>query len=208
MGKDDTFHSVILAGVHDVKTLKIKIRPGEEHKYNSPWNIAADFDVDMSFSPEEIRTMLDDYVDHKGVVLDKAYFAERLYYYTSGYPFLVSKLCKIIDEKIMPEDQLVWDKAYMDLAVKEILRDSNTNFDSLIKNIENNRDLKQVVKSLIIDSSQITYNPYNPIINQGMLYGLFENEAMHLKIHNRIYGQIISDYMSSIIETSTAHTGR
>ena len=47
-GKDKTFHSVILAGVHDVKSLKIKIRPDEEHKYNSPWNIASDFDVDMS----------------------------------------------------------------------------------------------------------------------------------------------------------------
>jgi hypothetical protein len=50
----------------------------------------------------------------------------------------VSKLCKIIDENIMSEDKLLWEKEYMDLAVKEILRDSNTNFDSLIKNIENN----------------------------------------------------------------------
>jgi hypothetical protein len=52
------------------------------------------------------------------VKLDKEYFLERLYYYTSGYPFLVSKLCKIIDEKIMQEDRLVWDRDYMDLAVK------------------------------------------------------------------------------------------
>jgi hypothetical protein len=34
-GKDKTFYSVILAGVHDVKSLKIKIRPDEEHKYVS-----------------------------------------------------------------------------------------------------------------------------------------------------------------------------
>lgn len=32
------FHSVILAGVYDIKNLKLKIRPQEEHKYNSPWN--------------------------------------------------------------------------------------------------------------------------------------------------------------------------
>ncbi len=38
----------------------------------------------------------------------------------------------------MSEDKLLWEKEYMDLAVKEILRDSNTNFDSLIKDIENN----------------------------------------------------------------------
>ena len=129
-GQDYTFHSVILAGVHDVKTLKIKIRPEDEQKYNSPWNIASDFDVDMSFSVEEIKTMLEDYVNHKHVKLDMDYFAERLYFYTSGYPFLVSKLCKIIDEKIMLDDELKWEKEYMDLAVKEILKDDNTNFDN------------------------------------------------------------------------------
>ncbi|OQY54272.1 MAG: hypothetical protein B6245_21525, partial [Desulfobacteraceae bacterium 4572_88] len=41
-GEDHTFQSVILAGVHDVKTLKAKIRPDDERRYNSPWNIAAD----------------------------------------------------------------------------------------------------------------------------------------------------------------------
>ncbi|ALU37425.1 AAA-ATPase-like protein [Clostridium autoethanogenum DSM 10061] len=87
-GKDRTFHNVILAGVHDVKQAskiydfemiaysceelsrsflekKIKIRFDEEHKYNSPWNIASDFDVNMSFSKKEIGTMLDDYVKIK-----------------------------------------------------------------------------------------------------------------------------------------------
>ena len=44
------FHSVILAGVYDIKNLKLKLCPDTEHLYNSPWNIAADFDIDMSFS--------------------------------------------------------------------------------------------------------------------------------------------------------------
>lgn len=39
-GKDVTFHSVILAGVYDIKTLKLKLHPQEESKYNSLWNIA------------------------------------------------------------------------------------------------------------------------------------------------------------------------
>ena len=30
------FHSVILAGVYDIKNLKLKLRPEAEHKYNSP----------------------------------------------------------------------------------------------------------------------------------------------------------------------------
>ena len=57
-GKDQTFQSVILAGVYDIKTLKIKLHPQEESKYNSPWNIAANFQIDMSFSCRDIESML------------------------------------------------------------------------------------------------------------------------------------------------------
>ncbi|AJA47864.1 putative AAA-ATPase [Clostridium pasteurianum DSM 525 = ATCC 6013] len=202
-GEDVTFHSVILAGVHDIKSLKIKIRSNGEHKYNSPWNIASDFDIDMSFSKEEIGTMLDEYIKNKGVKLDKEYFSEKIYFYTSGYPFLVSKLCKIIDEKIMDIKQLKWDKEYMDRAVKELLKDSNTNFDSLIKNMGNNVDLRELIKKITVDGSEITYNKDNPTINLGVIYGIFKDEQGKLKLHNRIYEQKIYDYMSSLIETST-----
>lgn len=202
-GKDYTFHSVILAGVHDVKSMKLKIRKDEEHKYNSPWNIASDFNVDMSFSKEEIETMLVDYVQDKKVTLDKDYFSQRLRFYTSGYPFLVSKLCKIIDENIMDEEKLEWKKEYMDMAVKEILKDDNTNFESLIKNVENNTELRVLVKKIIIDGMDIAFNKDNPIITMGITYGMFKRENDKVKIHNKIYEQRLYDYMSSIIETST-----
>lgn len=54
--RDDspTFQSVILAGVYDIKNLKRKFRPEEDHKLNSPWNIAVEFKEEMSFSVEEI----------------------------------------------------------------------------------------------------------------------------------------------------------
>jgi len=73
-GEDYTFHSVILAGVHDVKTLKIKIRAGDEEKLNSPWNIAVDFDVDLSLFPGEIASMLEDYAANRDVKIDIPFF--------------------------------------------------------------------------------------------------------------------------------------
>ena len=51
-----TFQSVILAGVYDIKNLKHRIREDHEHQMNSPWNIAADFSVDMSFTRDDIAT--------------------------------------------------------------------------------------------------------------------------------------------------------
>ena len=60
-----TFHSVILAGVTDIRHLKSKIRDDGQHSENSPWNIAADFKIDMSLSESGIKGMLDDYeADH------------------------------------------------------------------------------------------------------------------------------------------------
>ena len=202
-GIDNTFSSVILAGVHDVKSLKFKMRAEYEQKYNSPWNIAADFKVDMSFSKEEIKTMLNEYCTDKNINMDKEFFSERLRYYTSGYPFLVSKLCKIIDEDIMQESDSEWKNEYMDTAVKMILKDNNTNFDSLIKNIENDEKLKNMVKELIIDGNNIIFNINNPIINSGIMYGIFKEEDHSLKINNKIYELLLYDYMSSLIETST-----
>lgn len=52
---------MILASVYDVKNLKLKMRPDVEHQYNSPWNIATDFTIDMSFSIVDIVDMLEDY---------------------------------------------------------------------------------------------------------------------------------------------------
>ena len=92
-GKDKSFSSVILAGVYDIKNLKLKIRDSEEIKYNSPWNIAVKFDIDMSFSSKEIETMIKDYCDDNNLNMNTKAISEILYKYTSGYPFLVSRLC-------------------------------------------------------------------------------------------------------------------
>lgn len=201
-GQDVTFHSVILAGVHDVKSLKLKIRPEEERKYNSPWNIAAEFQVDLSFQPAEIATMLTEYAQAEHVTLEIPAFAERLYYYTSGYPFLVSKLCKLLAEQIAPRPQ--WELADIETAVNHLLTESNTNFESLIKNLENNPDLYDLTYDLLIQGHPKAYNADNPLIHFGLLYGLFRDEHGDVNIHNRIYEQRIYNYMSSKLETSAS----
>ena len=68
--KIPTFHAVVLAGLHDVKSLKLKLRPNEEQKYNSPWNIATDYKVNMNLQPSEIKPMLEDYCQATGVTMD------------------------------------------------------------------------------------------------------------------------------------------
>lgn len=200
-----TFHSVILAGVHDVKSLKLKISPDSEQKYNSPWNIATVFSVDMNLNPSEIKPMLEDYVQERGVKMDTEWFANRLFFFTSGYPYLVSKLCKIIDEDILPKKTVKeWTEGDLNKAFNLILREEhNANFDTLVKNLEHYPELYNLAFSIIFDSELKPYSSDNSVVNLGILHGIFaESTDGNIIIHNRIYRERIANLMVSKWHTS------
>ena len=199
-----TFHSVILAGVHDVKSLKYKIRNSEDVQYNSPWNIAVDFNFPMEFNPREIFPMISEYNKAENVGMNEeeiTQLAEKLYYYTSGYPFLVSRLCQIIANDIVPKKEIQddtsskkWTLEDIETAVVLIQREVNTNFESLIKNLKNNQDLYEMVFDILINGVVVEYNPYVDVIEKGKIYGVFKQNGT-VKIHNRIYEQLIYKYL-------------
>lgn len=192
-----TFHSIVLAGVHDVKSLKIKLRPDEEAKLNSPWNIATDFKVDMNLYPKEIKPMLDDYVAERGVKMNTKKIAEHLFYYTSGYPFLVSKLCKTIEEDYLPNRKAQkWTLADVDQAALDLTRESNANFDSLVKNLEDNLELYDLIYGIAVDNQPFSFNIHNPLTNLATLYGIVKQVNGRMVIHNRIYNEVIINYMT------------
>jgi len=193
-----TFHSIVLAGVHDIKSLKFSLRNPEDAQYNSPWNIAADFKVVMEFYPEEIIYMLRQYGEAENVTMNFEEIAEKLYYYTSGYPFLISKLCKTIAEDILPKkyDKTEWTLEDLEKSVQLLLRERNTNFDSLIKNLENNESLYRLVFAIIIEGQKIPYDPNAKDIRMGEMYGIFKGNGI-IKIHNRVYEQVIYNYMAA-----------
>lgn len=188
-GMDYTFKSVILAGVYDVKNLKLKIRIDEEKKYNSPWNIAADFDIDMSFNPYEISTMLLEYEKDYSIGMDIKTISNEIYKYTGGYPFLVSKLCKMIDEKLKKN----WTLKGIEDSVKLLLQEKNTLFDDLIKNIEHNKELYNTIYSLIVENQNTQYNV--DTYETGIIYSIFKNSKGRLVIHNKIFEIRLFNYM-------------
>ncbi len=192
-----TFHSVVLVGVHDVKSLKYKIRNLEETQYNSPWNIAIDFKAAMEFSPEEIAPMLREYSEAENVQMNVEQIAERLYFHTAGYPFLVSRLCQIVVEDILPQkENQKWDLEDIEKAIQSIQNEVNTNFESLIKNLENHEDLYELVYDILIEGDIVPFNPHNSPIHKGVIYGVFKQNGV-VKIHNRIYEQVIYNYLIS-----------
>lgn len=212
-GDDITFHSVILVGVHDIKSLKIKIRPEEEKKYNSPWNIAVDFKVNMNFEPAEIVSMLTAYAEDKKKPVKMGnveLLAETLYDYTSGHPFLVSKLCKLADEEILTKGkQKEWTPGLIGEAFERLVCESytTTNFDEIDKNLENNRALYDLVFKIIIDGEKKTFSIGNPVIARGVMLGILSDSPGDVTIHNKVYKQRIYNYMTSKIDTSTDMDG-
>lgn len=190
--KKSIFHSVILAGVYDIKNLKLKLRPDAEHKYNSPWNIAERFNVDMSFSAGQIAAMLQEYENEKQTNMDVEQVSECIYAYTSGYPYLVSAICKLLDENILENTRFkslteVWSEKGIVEAVKSLLVEQAPFFESMIRQLEECPKMKQMLKSILFLGKRISYNPDIPEINLAAMFGYIVNAQGSIQIANRIF---------------------
>jgi len=190
------FQSVILAGVTDIKNLKRKIRPEEHAGVNSPWNIAADFTVDMSFSAPEIAGMLGDYeADHQtGMYIEAV--SERIYYYSNGYPFLVSKLCKMIDEGTRD-----WTTAGVDAAEQSLITDQNTLFDDVTKNVLNDEPFGRMIRGMLLEGEEVSYTPNNPLIGLGLMYGILRRAGDSVRVSNIIFETVLYELFTSLERT-------
>lgn len=183
-----TFQSVILAGVYDIKNLKQRIRENREHQYNSPWNIAADFRVDMSFTREDIAGMLNEYAEENNYCMPVQEVAEEIYEYTSGYPYLVSKICKLIDENDKQECTVKnWSVQGVSDAVKILLRESNTLFDDIRKKITDFPEVKKILYAILFRGEAFPYNPDNYAIDLGTMFGFIKEQEGQAVVSNRIF---------------------
>lgn len=196
------FQSVILASVYDIKNLKSRFIKDQNHKTNSPWNIAADFLVDMSFSAFDIAGMLCLYEADYHTGMNREEIADLLYEYTSGYPYLVSRICKILDERIagsagFPDKQAAWTRAGISEAVKILLFEKNTLFDSLIHKLNDCPQLKEMLHSILFCGRAVSYNPDSYIIDMAAMLGFIKNEQGSLAVANRIFEMRLYNYFLS-----------
>ncbi len=194
-----TFHSVILASVYDIKNLKLKLRPEEEHLYNSPWNIAADFDIDMSFSTEQIVQMLGGYEADHHTGMDVKALSDEIYQYTSGYPYLVSRICKILDEKLPAIEEFsdarkIWSREGVTEAVKIILKSSTPLFDSLIKQLDTFKSLQDLIQGILYQGKKVSFSPFEKSINLGQMFGFLKEENGYVAISNRIFEMFLLNF--------------
>jgi hypothetical protein len=85
--------------------------------------------------------MLDDYSKENNIELEIEKLSKEIFKFTNGYPFLVSRICQVIDEDIFKDNKKQWTIQEIQKAVKIIINEKNMLFDDLIKNMENNKEL-------------------------------------------------------------------
>ena len=197
-----TFQSVILAGVYDVRNMRRKIRLDENHKENSPWNIATDFEIDMCFSVKDIEGMLTEYKEDYQIKMNIMQMSTFIYEYTFGYPYLVSKLCKLLDEKIagsleFPTKSSAWTKEGFLETQKILVKENNTLYQSLIGKLNQYKELKTVIYELLFTGKPIPYISTSNYIQVATMFGFVRNENDMVVIFNRIFETVLYNYFIS-----------
>ncbi len=199
------FQSVILAGVYDIKNLKERIRPEKEGVSDSPWNIAADFEVDMSLSVKGIAYMLQMYENDHHTGMSIKVISEMIYDYTSGYPFLVSRICKLVDEVIAESEEFAgksaaWTKEGVQAAIRKLLMERNTLFESLMGKIDSNPELERMLYTLLFVGKDIPFNADNQSIMSAAMFGFVKNRGGNVALSNRIFEMRLYNRFLSVEE--------
>jgi hypothetical protein len=112
---------------------------------------------------------------------------------TGGYPFLVSALCKHLDEVTHN-----WTVAGLHAAVAHLLSTTNTLFDDIIKNIQIHPNFCKTVESMLLHGTRITYMPAEPSQNLGLMFGIFKQAGNEVWISNSIFEQYIFNYFIAL----------
>ncbi|MEM7184713.1 MAG: hypothetical protein AAF518_27710 [Spirochaetota bacterium] len=153
----------------------------------------------MSFAAEEIAGMLQDYETDAKSGMDTSLMSQEIHKFTNGYPYLVSKLCKLLDETFAKD----WSIAGLQEAIHLLLTKQNTLFDDIVKNVENNTELFTLFSFLIIEEKNLSYSLANPLIDLSTMYGLtMEGKNKKLIVHNKIFEIFLYEYFVSKLETT------
>jgi len=146
----------------------------------------------MTFHPDEIAQMLTDYEQDAHTGMDINAMSQEIYKYTTGYPVLVSMICKLIDEDYDRD----WTADGVLKAVKYIVTGNNTLMDDLSKNLENNPEFRQFMFSISVNSASYAYSLLNPMVNMGNMFSYIRQKEGKVVIHNLIFEEALFSYFS------------
>jgi hypothetical protein len=127
--------------------------------------------------------------------MDISAIAQEIRYYTSGYPYLVSRICMLIDTKLDKN----WTLEGVQEAIKMILQENSTLFDDMIKKIEDNQDLSNLLFDLTIGQIKYNYNVDDAVMKFGLMFCFLKKGEDGLQVHNKIFEIRIANYFVTMM---------
>ena len=136
--------------------------------------------------------MLEEYEADHHTNMEIRLIADLLYDYTSGYPYLVSWLCKCMDEDLsgceeFSDQSAPWTREGFLMAVKMLLEDVNPLFDSLTGKLNQFPELDGILSRLLFQGERIPYNADDMAVRNAQMFGLVKVRDSSVQIANRIF---------------------
>ena len=136
--------------------------------------------------------MLSDYEHDHNTGMDIQNITRLIYDYTSGYPFLVSRICKLVDEDISISTGFcgkaaAWTKEGILSAVRKLISERNTLFESLTEKLDSYPELERILYTLLFIGKPLPYNTDTEAITLASMFGFIKNKDENIAITNRIF---------------------
>ncbi|MBP7998339.1 MAG: AAA-like domain-containing protein [Chloroflexi bacterium] len=171
-------HSVVLVGLQNIARLNLG--------RSSPFNIARQVRL-SEFSLPEIEMLLAQYTADTGQSFTVETIS-RLFDLTGGHPFLVNRTAAILTEEIVTDRARPIEIADLELAVQQLVRESNYNFETLTRH---GREHPETILSILF-GEPYSFNLNDPLVNTLHAQGIISRrEDDNCQISNPIYRQVL-----------------
>lgn len=109
---------------------------------------------------------------------------------------LVSRICKLLDEKIagseqFPDRKSAWTKEGFYEAEKRLVREDNPLYESLMGKLETYPELRTVIYELLFNGKSIPYVATSSYIKDAAMFGFIRSENERAVISNRIFEAVL-----------------
>jgi hypothetical protein len=132
--------------------------------------------------------MLKDYDEDHKIGMKEDAVAQEIYDYTAGYPYLVSRLCQLLDQQFYKDERKdAWTHAGILDAVRDLVKESNSLFQDMAKKVKDYPGLRKLLYDILFCGKSIPYNLGTELVSVGVMFGFLKDEEGQVAIANRIF---------------------
>lgn len=119
--------------------------------------------------------------------MDADLIAKEIHDYTAGYPYLVSRLCQLMDEMYKNGIHEIWTHTGLLNAVRKMVRESNSLFEDMAKKVKDYPELGNMLRDILFCGKGIPFNLGIELISIGSMFGFLKVQEGQVAISNRIF---------------------